>query len=502
MEAADAIYARKSSDESDRQVKSIPDQLEQCRDLAKKLGITVKPEHEFVESKSAKKPGNRPVFLQLIEQVRKGKIKRILAWHPDRLSRNGPEGGMVTDLLDQGLLKDLKFCTFGFENNTAGKMMLGIMFVMSKEYSDRLSDNVKRGVASNLKQGKSVGTYKWGYQRNTNGFYEPHPRLYGYIKKAWEMRLNGKTFDEILKWLQIVGCARISKKGNVFRLNKKQILTYVFQDPIYYGVLKQKEEYVDLREVYGDFQPMISYEDWQKVQNTGRSAVLYTKRPLPLRGGLVRCACGCPCVTDVGKNYIYLICQARNRCPFGKPRIRCKDIKEAVFQNLKENFNPTTEQKQVLRKGYAKHVKRELAKSYDELRKKRKELNDAKHRAEEKLHTLIMGTIGKTLDDMERRIYEQEKTRYKEIVDKCNNDIAKIEKAKGLADFDFDAFSNFLETAADSWKDAFGESLHHMASFLFSNITVKAGTVQNMRYNRDIEDLFIPDVNNGGQYWT
>ena len=294
---------------------------------------------------------------------------------------------MITGLLDLGLLKDLKFCTFGFENNTAGKMMLGIMFVMSKEYSDRLSDNIKRGVASNLRDGKSVGTYKWGYERNANGFYEPHPKLYGYVKKIWEMRLNGKTFEEILKWVRLVGCVRVTKKGNVFKITKTS-LTRIFEDPIYYGMLRQKGELINLKDVYADFRPMIEYEDWKKIRTVGRSSIVFTRRILPLRGGIVRCACGNPCVTDIGKNYLYLVCQARSKCPLGKPRIRCKEIIDAVYESLKTNFNPTDEQRKELRKNYAKHVKKLIARSYDELKTKRRQLADAKGNAEDKLHTL------------------------------------------------------------------------------------------------------------------
>ena len=40
------------------------------------------------ESKSAKKSGNRPLFLQMIKDIEKGKYDGILAWHPDRLSPN------------------------------------------------------------------------------------------------------------------------------------------------------------------------------------------------------------------------------------------------------------------------------------------------------------------------------------------------------------------------------------------------------------------------------
>ena len=53
------LYARKSTDEDDRQMLSIESQLDELRELAKKDGIQIV--REFVESMSAKAPG-RPAF--------------------------------------------------------------------------------------------------------------------------------------------------------------------------------------------------------------------------------------------------------------------------------------------------------------------------------------------------------------------------------------------------------------------------------------------------------
>jgi sulfur transfer protein SufE len=39
----------------------------------------------------------------------------------------------------------LKYTNFHFENNASGKMMLGIWFVFSKQYSDKLSEDITRG---------------------------------------------------------------------------------------------------------------------------------------------------------------------------------------------------------------------------------------------------------------------------------------------------------------------------------------------------------------------
>ncbi len=69
------IYARRSSDEkSGKQYKSIPDQLQFCKELAERYGIRVVPRHIFVESASAKKADNRPIFNKMLTLVRKGEI--------------------------------------------------------------------------------------------------------------------------------------------------------------------------------------------------------------------------------------------------------------------------------------------------------------------------------------------------------------------------------------------------------------------------------------------
>ena len=56
------------------------------------------------------------------------------------------EGGELINLVDNELL-DLKYTNFHFENNASGKMMLGIWFVFSKQYSDKLSEDIKIGRA-------------------------------------------------------------------------------------------------------------------------------------------------------------------------------------------------------------------------------------------------------------------------------------------------------------------------------------------------------------------
>jgi len=79
------LYARKSTDEDDRQMLSIEAQLVELREFAAKERLDIL--EEFTESRTAKKPG-RPIFRAMIEIIQDGEASGIVAWHPDRLSRN------------------------------------------------------------------------------------------------------------------------------------------------------------------------------------------------------------------------------------------------------------------------------------------------------------------------------------------------------------------------------------------------------------------------------
>jgi len=104
------IYTRKSTDDKDRQVRSISDQLSELKELALKESLEIVD--VFVEKQTAKIPG-RPVFNEMMERMEKGEAQGILAWHPDRLARNSVDGGKIIYLVDTGIIKDLNSQLFG-----------------------------------------------------------------------------------------------------------------------------------------------------------------------------------------------------------------------------------------------------------------------------------------------------------------------------------------------------------------------------------------------------
>lgn len=193
-----ALYARKSTLNEDRQERSIADQIKDCIDrvvIPDKLQVIGEP---IEESYSAKEPDVRPLFRKLIEDIKSGRITGLIAWHPDRLARNMKEAGEIIDLLDKGTLKDLRFATSTFENNPTDKMLLGISFVLSKQYSEHLSESVNRGNRRLTEDdGAFIGKLKHGYYINEDRRLFPDNDNFLLIKHAFQMRLDGASQKEV-----------------------------------------------------------------------------------------------------------------------------------------------------------------------------------------------------------------------------------------------------------------------------------------------------------------
>jgi DNA invertase Pin-like site-specific DNA recombinase len=253
------IYARKSTDSEDRQVRSIADQLAELRELAKKENIEVVD--TLVEKQTAKKPG-RPIFAEMLKRIEAGEAEGILAWHPDRLARNSVDGGQIIYLVDTGIIKELKFPTFWFENTPQGKFMLSIAFGQSKYYIDNLSENIKRGHRQKLKNGLWPQMAPLGYLNNkeTKQIYVDKEKS-PFIKKAFEAYASGKyTLKEIRKIINGLGLR--GRRDKMLSVSNYQ---YLLQNPFYYGLIRYNGEYFE-----GKHEPIIAKKLFDECQEVTR----------------------------------------------------------------------------------------------------------------------------------------------------------------------------------------------------------------------------------------
>ncbi len=151
-------YIRKSEVREDRQALSHPAQIKRIKEQFRHLNIVKWLEPE---SKSAFKPG-RPIFIQMIEMIEKGEADGIVCWHPNRLSRNEIDSARITYLL-RTKLKDLKFCSFSFDNSPEGIMMLQMTMNQSQYESSKQGKDVRRGMEQKASEGERPGQVPQGY---------------------------------------------------------------------------------------------------------------------------------------------------------------------------------------------------------------------------------------------------------------------------------------------------------------------------------------------------
>lgn len=249
------IYARKSTIDKEHQQRSIDDQIAECKAFAKKNNLTYVDIQK--EEQTAHKSEKRDIFYEILNNIKDGRrYNGIIAWHPDRLARNMKDAGEIMDLLDKGIIQDLKFPSYTFVNDASGKMALGIQFVLAKNYSDNLSNNTKRGNDHKVLEGKYMGNIKHGYIPNKDGYYRPDKTSFEIVQDAWKLLLNGTPQKHIKEFFIDKGYKNLGHST----------IARIFHDPFYTGIYIHGGNIVDLNLIDKDFKSMISFKDFIVVQ--------------------------------------------------------------------------------------------------------------------------------------------------------------------------------------------------------------------------------------------
>ncbi len=320
-------YVRKSSEEEERQSLSIPAQKRRIKDQFPKLKIVKWLE----ESKSAFTPG-REQFGEMMRILQENEADGIVGWHPDRLSRNEIDAAAITYGLRTGLIKDLKFGSYFFDNSPEGIMMLQNVMSHSQYFSSKLSKDIRRGNDEQRKRGWLTGNSIEGYlnARADNGMD------YGVIvkdevrfplrRKMWDLMLTGRySVPQILDMVN-------NEWGYMTRGNKRYpsgpmsrtALYNMFNNPRYAGKIPVPRE-VDIYEK-AEYPAMVSVEEFDRVQDllgSKGTRKLAARREFTYRGILACGECGCLITAEFktryfkngnSRDYTYYHCTHKRPC--------------------------------------------------------------------------------------------------------------------------------------------------------------------------------------------
>jgi site-specific DNA recombinase len=199
------LYARKSMEQEDKQALSIESQVREMLALAEREGLNIVEIKR--ESHSSKEVGQRPVYNELMAEIRQGKFNGILTWAPDRLSRNAGDLGSVVDLMDQKLLHEIRTYGQKFTNNPNEKFLLMILGSQAKLENDNKMVNVKRGLRARCEMGLWPSVPPTGYlshsDRNRKCEVVLDEQRANVIKQMFEkVAYDGWSGRKLFRWLK------------------------------------------------------------------------------------------------------------------------------------------------------------------------------------------------------------------------------------------------------------------------------------------------------------
>lgn len=527
------LYLRRSTSESSgKQVRSIEDQREACLQMAERLGLKII--ETFSEDKSARKPDQRPEFKKMLKSLSyKSPSKRradgVLAYHPDRLSRNAKEAGLFIQLLDDQLIKDCFFPAYPFTNHAVGHEHLFLVFGQAKAYTDRLVHIVRRGVQSREAEGAQLYPIRFGYQKlrevpdqpkRCSLFPVPKEEEFEAIKTVFKLALEGHSTAKISEHLK-------AHFGHLERQFNKASVHQWLNDRFYHGRWiinrdQQDERIIDLLNIETKagtkFTPVVSESEFNHIQELQSGRTTAPKRynaerrpnPLPQR---VRCSfCGAklrPAYRKIQfknqpakQEQLGFECQGKSDA--GKPccqgRVRMlilNDLLASWLQGVSPNFTKKQHARYlVASKKFVDAKQTELRKGRASASRKKRLLSNQKQKlVESKLALVRAGEY----DQAAKQHYEQQIKRIElqmaEIQETAQDESAHTKRQL----LTFEKTLELLENLPQLWAAASYDKKAKIAEVLDLNLVVKNQKIQSVSVN----PLFLgnkkdPSVGDGG----
>lgn len=338
-----AIYAR-ISDDRDGESLGVERQIDDCRALARRLGLTVDGDrHEYVDnsiSASTRSTKPRPAYAAMLDAVRAGEVQAIVAYSNSRLTRRPRELEDLITLYEVTGVTVHTVVSGEDDLSTAdGRMVARIKANVDAAEAERAGERIKRQKAQRRAQGwPDGGRYRpFGYNRD----WTEHQTEGAVVRDVFQRYLQGGSINGIATALRDAG---VTKGAEVDPITGKptstgspigyQDVRLMLERSIYAGLMPG-----DGAPTHEDVARLVSAEDYADVQrrrkaeggNVGRS----NARAHALSGLLICAACGHKMRAQKTRGVVHYRCNRQEAGACGKVSIPGEHLDTLVSDYVK-----------------------------------------------------------------------------------------------------------------------------------------------------------------------
>ncbi len=206
------IYTRVSTTSQEEEGTSLETQKELGIKSAEKKGFDYRIWNEGGQSSSKDDLANRPVLMELLNEIEDGNVQHLYVWNTDRLSRNIQTWGMIRFKL---IKNEVRLHTPTGEqvlSDPQTNMLLGILSEIATYDNAIRTERFRLGKLHRIKQGGwKGGEPPFGYEITKEGL-SPHSEEKKWVKRIYEMYADKQSIRNIRKELQSNGV--LTRRGN------------------------------------------------------------------------------------------------------------------------------------------------------------------------------------------------------------------------------------------------------------------------------------------------
>ena len=325
-----AIYTRVSTQDQAREGHSLEEQEERIRKICEVNDYQIFKVYTDAGI-SGKSTENRPAYLRMMSDMKKGKFNLIMAYKMDRISRS------VIDFED--FFNEIKKYNCGIEllcekintEEASGMMFARMLAIFSQFERELIKERTLVGVESAVNKGHFGGKPPFGYMSapENNGkavkqwiVNEEEAKI---VREIFKLCISGKSYFHISNYLKekyptIISMYRKDKATNektpVYRSWTDSSISTILNNKLYVGIYEFRKTVEDKQtvEILGKVPPIITEEDFEEAQlSIYKNSRNYYRSKNYLFTQKLRCPkcnriMACNGVRPRGKEYAYYKC--------------------------------------------------------------------------------------------------------------------------------------------------------------------------------------------------